>query len=201
MQIPPRTKTGLIAESKHAVDRGTRSVTAHLHPSLLTHKRVEFSLRGFDLRSPHPAKFKQPIQQLPKEMKGRIIVAPNHNFRAKAAKPLTNLRPRSNFRQNGAYQILKETTAVPTELFAEEAAVDFLKRREKAGPLQKVFFTDCPKTRMIWKHVCLPLLNDGKITAQLHLLQKAIHKSGEFTECQVAVISPSRVQFGEVVCN
>ena len=134
-------------------------------------------------------------------MEGRIVVAPNHNFRAEAAKPLTNLRPRSNCRQDGAYQILQETTAVRTELFAEKAAVDLLKRCEKTGPLQEVFFPDCPKTRMIWKHVCLPLLNNGQITAQLHLLQEAIHKSGEFTECQVAVISPSRVQFGEVVYN
>ena len=134
-------------------------------------------------------------------MESGIVVAPNHYLRAKAAKPLTNLRPRSNCRQDGAYQILQETTAVPTELFAEEAAVEFLKGREKTGPFQKVFFTDCPETRMIWKHVCLTLLNDGKITAQLHLLQKAIHKSGKFTECQVAVISPPRVQFGEVVCN
>ena len=134
-------------------------------------------------------------------MESGIVVVPNHYLRAKAAKPLSNLRPRSNCRQDGAYQILQETTAVPTELFAEEAAVEFLKGREKTGPFQKVFFTDCPETRMIWKHVCLPLLNDGKITAQPHLLQKAIHKSGKFNECQVAVISPPRVQIGEVVCN
>ena len=78
-------------------------------------------------------------------MESGIVVAPNHYLRAKAAKPLTNLRPRSNCRQDGAYQILQETTTVPTELFAEEAAVEFLKGREKTGPFQKVFFTDCPK--------------------------------------------------------
>ena len=159
MQIPPRTKTGLIAEGKHAVDWSTGSVAARLHLSLLTHKRVEFGLRRFHLRSPHPTKFKQPIQQLPKEMESGIIVAPNHNFRAKTTKPLANLRPRSNCRKDGAHQILRKTTAVPTELFAEEAALNLLKGREKTGPLQELFSADCPKTRMIWKHLCLPLLN------------------------------------------
>ena len=114
--------------------------------------------------------FKQPIQQLPKEMESGIVVAPNHNFRAEATKPLANLRPRSNCRQDGAYQILQKTTAVPTELLAEETAVNFLKGREKTGPLQEVFFTDCPETRIIWKHVCLPLLDHGQITTQLHFL-------------------------------
>ena len=200
-QIPPRTETGLIAEGQHAVDWTTGYVAARLHLSLLTHKRVEFGLRRFHLRSPHPAKFKQPIQQLPKEMESGIVVAPNHNFRAKTTKPLTNLRPRSNCWENGAHQILQKTTAVPTELFAEKAAINFFKGYQKTRPLQEVFFADCPKTRMIRKHVCLPLLNNGKINAQLHFLQKAIYKSGEFTECQVSVISPSRVQFGETVCN
>ena len=176
-------------------------MAATLHLSLLTHKRVEFGLRGFDLRSSHPAKFQQPIQQLSKEMEGRIVVAPNHDFRAKAAEPLTNLRPRSNCRQDGAYQILQETTAVPTELFTEEAAVQFLKGREKTGPFQKMLFTDGPKTRMIREHVCLPLFDNGQFAAHLHLLQEAIHKPGEFAECQVAVVSPSRMQFSEVVCN
>ena len=176
-------------------------MTATFHLSRLTHKRVEFGLRGFHLRSPHPAKLKQPIQQLPKEMEGRIVVAPNHNFRAEAAKPLANLRPRSNCREDGAHQILKETTAVLTELFAQEIAIHFFKGCQKTRPLQEMFFTDWPKTRMIWKHVCLPLLNNGQITAHFHLLQEAIHKPGEFTECQVAVISPSRVQFSEVVRN
>ena len=170
MQIPPRTETGLIAEGKHAVDWSTGSVAARLHLSLLTHKGVEFGLRRFHLRSPHPAKFKQPIQQLPKEMESGIVVAPNHNFRAKTTEPLTNLRPRSNCREDGAYQILQKTTAVPTELFAEEAAINLLKRCEKTGPLQKMFLSDCPKARVIRKQVCLPLLNNGKITAQLHLL-------------------------------
>ena len=176
-------------------------MTATFHLSLLTHKRLEFGFRGFDLRSPHPAKFKQPIQQLPKKMEGRIVVAPNHNFRAKAAKPLTHLGPRSNCREDGAHQIFKKTTAVLTKLFTQETAIHFLKGCQKTRPLQEVFFTDWPKTRMIRKHVCLPLLNNGQITAHFHLLQEAIHKPGQFTECQVTVISPSRMQFSEVVCN
>ena len=192
-QILPRPKTGLVAERKHAVDWGTRSMTATFHLSLLTHKRVEFSFRGLNLRSLHPAKLKQPIQQLPKEMEGRIIVAPNHNFRAEATKPLTNLGPRSNCRQDGAHQIFKKTTAVLAELFAQEVAVHFLKGCQKTRPLQKVFFTDWPKTRMIREHVCLPLFNNGQIAAHFHLLQQAIHKPGEFAECQVAVVSPSRM--------
>ena len=176
-------------------------MTATFHLSLLTHKRVEFGFRGFDLWSPHPAKLKQPIQQLPKEMEGRIVVAPNHNFRAEATKPLTHLGPRSNCWEDGAHQILKKTTAVLTERFAQKVAIHFLKGCQKTRPLQEVFFTDWPKTRMIRKHVCLPLLDNGQFTAHFHLLQEAIHKPGEFAECQVAVVSPSRMQFSEVVCN
>ena len=129
MQIPPRTETGLIAEGKHAVDRSTRPAAACFHLSLLMHKRVEFGLCRLDLWSSDPTKFKQPIQQLPKEMESGIVVATNHNLRAKTTEPLANWRTRSNCREDGAHEILKETTTVPTELFAEEAAVDFLKGR------------------------------------------------------------------------
>ena len=80
VQIPPRTETGLIAKGKSAVDRSTRSITACFHLSLLTHKRVEFSLCRFDFRPFDPANFKQPIQ-LPKEMESRVIVASNDNLR------------------------------------------------------------------------------------------------------------------------
>ena len=192
-QILPRPKTRLVAERKHAVDWGTRSMTTTFHLSLLTHKRVEFGFRGLNLRSPHPAKLKQPIQQLPKEMEGGIIVAPNHNFRAEATKPLTNLGPRSNCRKNGAHQIFKKTTAVLAELLAQKVAVYFFKGCQKTRPLQQVLFTDRSKTRMIREHVCLPLFNNGQIAAHFHLLQQAIHKPGKFAECQVAVVSPSRM--------
>ena len=134
-------------------------------------------------------------------MESGIVVAPSHNLRAETAEPLANWRTRSNCREDVAHQILKETTAVPTELFAEEAAVDLLKRCEKTGPFQKMFLGNCPKARMIWKHVCLPLLDDGQITTQIHVLQETIQKAREFTECLVAVISASGFQFGEVMCN
>ena len=85
VQILPRTETGLIAKSKNAVDRSTRSITACFHLSLLTHKRVEFSLCRFDFRPSDPAKFKQTIQQLPKEMESRVIVTSNDNLRTETA--------------------------------------------------------------------------------------------------------------------
>ena len=65
-------------------------------------------------------------------MESGIVVAPNHNLRAETpepTEPLANWRTRSNCRENGAHEILKETTTVPAELFAEETAVDFLKGR------------------------------------------------------------------------
>ena len=120
-------------------------------------------------------------------MESGIVVAPNHILRAETTEPLANWRTCSNCREDGAHQILKETTAVPAELFAEEAAVNLLKGRQKTGPLQEVFFADCPETRMIWKHVCLPL---RKYSASLSVRDNTQN-----------VISPSRVQFGEVVCN
>ena len=85
VQNPLRTETGLTAKCKHVVDRRTRSIAACFHLSLLTHKRVEFSLCTFDFRPSDPAKFKQPIQQLPKELESRVIVAPNDNLRTETA--------------------------------------------------------------------------------------------------------------------
>ena len=134
-------------------------------------------------------------------MESGIVVAPNHNLRAETAESLADWRTRSNCREDGAHQILKKTTAVPTELSAEEAAVDLLKRCKKTGPLQKMFLSNWPKARMIWKHVCLPLLDLGQITTSLHFLQQTIHKPREFTECQVAIVSPPTAKFSEVVCN
>ena len=83
-------------------------------------------------------------------MESGIVVAPNHNLRAETAESLADWRTSSNCREDGAHQILKKTTAVPTELFAEEAAVDLLKRCKKTGPLQKMFLSNWPKARMIW---------------------------------------------------
>ena len=131
---------------------------------------IEIRPSQVPLPIPSPSQVQAAHPTIAQRDESGIVVASNHNFRAKTTKPLTNLRPRSNCREDGAYQILQKTTAVPTELFAEEAAVDLLKRCEKTGPLQKMFLSDCPKARVIRKHACLPLLNNGKITAQLHLL-------------------------------
>ena len=171
VRIPPRTETGLIAKGKNAVDRSTRSITACFQLSLLTHKRVEFSLCRFDFRPSDPAKFKQPIQQLPKKVESGIIVAPNDNLRTETAYSLPDWRTRSNCREDGAHKILEEATTVSTKFFAEEAAVDLLKRCEKTRPLLEMLFSNCPKARMIRKHECHPLLDHGQITTQLHLLQ------------------------------
>ena len=59
-------------------------------------------------------------------MESGIIVAPNDNLRVETAKSLANWRTPSNCREDGAHKILEEATTVPTEFFAEEAAVDFL---------------------------------------------------------------------------
>ena len=165
VQIPPRTETGLIAKGKIAVDRSTRSITACFHLSLRTHKRVEISRCRFKFRPSDPAKIKQPIQQLPKEMESRVIVASNDNLRQKQLSPCPIIP--CNCRHDGSHKILQEATTV----FAEEAAVDLLKRCEKTGPLQEMLFSNCPKARMISKHVCLRLFDHRQINTQLHLLQ------------------------------
>ena len=162
---------------------------------------MELSLCRFDFRPPNPAKFKQPIQQLPKEVENGIIVTSNDNLRTETAESLPNWRTRSNCREDGAHEILEEVTTVSTEFFSEEATVYFLKRCHKTGPLQEMLLCDCPKARMIREHVRLPLLYHGQIATPLHLLQQRIHKSGELTEFQIAIISTPSVQFGKIVCN
>ena len=80
VQIPPKTETRLITESKHTADRITRSFAAGFHMSLLADKRVELSPCRFNFGPPNPAKFKQPIQQLPKKVESRIIVTSNDDL-------------------------------------------------------------------------------------------------------------------------
>ena len=87
VQIPPRTETRLITEGKPAADGHTRSIAACFHLSPLAHKRVELSLCRFDFRPPNPAKLKQPIQQLPKDVESRIIVTFSDNLRKKCCVP------------------------------------------------------------------------------------------------------------------
>ena len=128
VRIPPRTETGPIAKGKNAVHRSTRSITACFHLSLLTHKRMEFSLYRIDFRPSDPAKFTQPIQQLPKDIESRVIVASDDNLRTETALSLPDWRTHSNCREDGAHKLLKEATTVSTKFFAKEAAVYFLKR-------------------------------------------------------------------------
>ena len=167
VQIPPRMETRLIAEGKHAADRHTRSIAACLHLSLLAYKKVH--LCSFSFRPPNPTKLKQPIQQLPKEVESRKVVTSNDNLRTETAQSLPNWRTRGNCREDGAYEIPEEATAVSTKFFAEETTAYFLKRCKKTGPLQEMLLWDCPKARMIREHVRLSFLYHGQITTPLHL--------------------------------
>ena len=125
-------------------------MAACFHLSLFAHKRVEVDLAGSTsdpLTQPSSSSSSNNFLKRWKAMESEIVVAPNQNLRAETVESLADWRTRSNCREDGAHQILKETTAVPTELFAEEAAVDLLKRCEKTCPLQKMFINNCPKAR------------------------------------------------------
>ena len=98
---PPRTETTLVGEGKDAVDCHTRSIATWFHLTLLTYERVEFSLCRFNFGPSNPAKFMQPIQQLPKEVESRIIVTSNDDLGKKAAQSLPNWRTRGNCREDG----------------------------------------------------------------------------------------------------
>ena len=201
VQIPPSTEARLITEGKHAADQHTSSIAACFHLPLLANKRVELSLCRFFFRPLNPAKLKQCIQQLPKEVESRIIVTSNDNLRTETAESLPNWRTSGNCREDGAHDFLEEATTVSTEFFSEEATVYLLKRCKKMGALQEMLLCDCPKARMIREHVRLPFLYHGQITTPLHFLQQTIHKAGELTECQIAIVSTPRIYFGEIVCN
>ena len=85
VQIPPRTETRLITEGKHAADRHTRSDAACFHLSLLVDERKELSPCRFCFGPLNLAKFKQSIQQLPKNVESRIFVTSNDDFRTETA--------------------------------------------------------------------------------------------------------------------
>ena len=92
MQIPLRKETRLVTECKDAADWHTRSIAACFHLSLLADERVEFSLCRFNFGPFSPGNFKQPIQQLPKEVESRIIVTSKNGLRTKTAQSLPNWR-------------------------------------------------------------------------------------------------------------
>ena len=85
VQIPLRTETMLVTKRKDAADWHTRSIVACFNLSLLADERMEFSLCRFNFGPPNAAKFKQPIQHLPKGVESRIIIASNDDIRTETA--------------------------------------------------------------------------------------------------------------------
>ena len=110
MQIPLKRETRLVTESKDAADWHRRSIADCFQLSLFADKGVEFTLCRLNFGPPNPAKFKQPIQQLPEEVDSRIIVTFKDNLRTKTTQSLPNWRTRCNCREDGAHEILKEAT-------------------------------------------------------------------------------------------
>ena len=129
VQIPPRTEIRLITQCKDAADWHTRFIAACFHLWLLADNWVELSLCWFNFGPPNPAKVKQPIQQLPKQVESRIIVTSNDDLSTKTAQSLPNWRTHGNCREDAAHEILKEATTVYTEFFPEKASVYFFKAR------------------------------------------------------------------------
>ena len=123
VQIPPRKDARLVAESRDAVDWHKRLIATHFQLSLFVEGRVEFNLCMFKFWPPNPTSFKQPIQQLPKEVENRKIVTSKDDLRTKTAQSLPKWRTRGDCREDGAHEILKEATTVSTELFSDEVAV------------------------------------------------------------------------------
>ena len=127
VKCPPKTESRLVTECNDAADWHMRSIAACFHLPLLADKRMKFSFCRFNFGPTNPAKFKQPIQQLPKEVEGRMIVTSNDDLRTKTAQSSPNRRTRGNCREDGSLEILKEATTVFTEFFSEEATVYFFK--------------------------------------------------------------------------
>ena len=125
VQFPPNTEARLVAEREDAINWHRRSIATRFYLSLFADERVDFSFCWFHFWPPNPAKLKQSMQQLPKEMKSRIIFISNDDFRTKTTQSLPNWRTRGNCRKDGAHKILKEATRVFAELFSEEATIFF----------------------------------------------------------------------------
>ena len=87
VQIPSRTEPRLVAEGKDAVDWHTKFIATGLHLTLLVDERGELSLCRFNFGPPNPAKFRHPIQQLPKEIESRIFGTSNYDLRTKQLSP------------------------------------------------------------------------------------------------------------------
>ena len=78
-----------------------------------------FSLCRFNSCPFNPPKFKQPIQQLPEDLKSRIFINSNDDFKTKITQSLPNWRTRGNCREDCAQKILKEATTIFAELFSD----------------------------------------------------------------------------------
>ena len=88
VHIPPRTETRLVVENKNAVDWHTRPIATRFQLSLFADEGLEFSLCRFNLWPPNPAKFKQPIQKLSKEVKSWKIITSNDDAQLENARQL-----------------------------------------------------------------------------------------------------------------
>ena len=69
------------------------------------------------------------------------------------------------------------------------------------GPFQEMLLFKGSKTRKIWEHVRFPLLDDWQIATSFDLLEQTLHKPGELSKRQIAIIGTPRVQFSEIVCR
>ena len=200
VQIPPRTKTRMVAGSKDPINWHTRSIATWFYLSLFADEGVEFSLCRFNFWPPNAAKLKQPIQQLPKQMERRIFVTSNDDLRKERAQSLSNLRTCVNSRETGAHEIFEEATAVFMELFSEETAVYLFKGRSQTGPFQEMFLWDCSKTRMIRQSTTpTSQWRVNHYSASPFAVNNT--QSGEIPECQIAIAGTPRVQVGEIEIN
>ena len=197
VQIPPRTETRLVTECKDDADGHTKSIAACFHLSLLKDERVKFSLCKLYFGPPNPAKFKQPIQQLPKEVESRIIVTSNDDLRIKTAHSLPNRRTRGNCREDVAHEILMEATTVSTEFFWRKLLFIFSRDDNRWVPSKKCSSAIAQSTND--SGACTPPIS--QFSTPLHFLYQTIHKSGELPEYHIAIIGTPRVQFGKTLFN
>ena len=145
LQIPPRKETRLVAERKDAIDWRRIPIATRFHLSLFAGDRVEFSFCRFNFRPPNPAKFKQPIQQLPEEVESLIFVTSNEDLRTKTAQSLHNWRTRGSCREDGTHEILKAARTVSTDLFGTKLLFTFSREGNRRVPSKKCSIAIAPK--------------------------------------------------------
>ena len=193
VQIPPKTETRLAAECKNAVDWHTRSITTWLHLSLLADKRVEFSLCRFNF-GPNPAKLKQPIQQLPKEVESRIIVTPMTSSRQK------ELRPCPTGERAATVEILKEATTVYGIIFGGSCCLNF-QGTTTDGYLPRNALLRSPQSTKDSGSFTPPTSQWRANRYSVSLLVANKTQIGRAPKGQIAIIGTSRIHFSEIVYN